>query len=145
MKYVVTRNANALNNDFDALFHNMWGDWGIPSAKMPPVDVEENPNSYLIKADLPGMDEQDVNVSVEKHVLTISSAKECCKDTNADDQKNGKYLVKERVCQTFERSFNLPDGIDEDKITGEFKNGVLTLTLPKTPEETPKKIDVKLS
>ncbi len=149
MKYLVTRNANPVSmvNEFDSLFNNFWNDWGIPSSKIPPVDIHETDDAYVLEAELPGYNEKDVNVSVEKHVLRISSVKEACKDEDEKEEKHSKdknYLVRERCYQSFERSFTLPEGIDEDHITGEFKNGGLVLSMPKLPVEKPKKIDVKL-
>ncbi len=148
MKYLVTRNANPVSmaNEFDSLFNSFWNNWGVPSSKIPPVDIHETDDAYVLEAELPGYVEKDVNVSVEKHVLRISSVKEASREEKADEKKHEKnYLVRERYYQTFERSFTLPEGVDEDHISGEFKNGVLELTMPKLPVEKPKKIDVKIN
>lgn len=147
MKYLVTRNSNPVSmaNEFDSLFNSFWNNWGVPSSKIPPVDIHETDDAYVLEAELPGYAEKDVNVSVEKHVLRISSVKEACKEEKDEEKKHEKnYLVRERYYQTFERSFTLPECVDEDHISGEFKNGVLELTMPKLPVEKPKKIDVKI-
>ena len=125
---------------FDDLFDSMLGAWDNYSTRLPAVDVEETPENYIVKAELPGFDENNVKITVDKHVLTISGKID---ETNRDE--NGKkYLIKERRYESFERSFSLPDGLDESAITADFANGILTVTLPKTPEEQPKKIEVKI-
>ena len=145
MKYIVSRNSNPLNvtRDFDSLFNSLWNNWGIPSTKLPSVDVWEDEKAYVIEAEVPGYTEKDVDVHVDKHVLKISSV--CEAETETKNEKNEpNYLIRERTCRGFERSFTLPEGIDEDNIEGEFKNGVLTITIPKVPAKQPKKIEVKL-
>lgn len=145
MKYVVTRNPNpvGVTRDFDSLFNSLWNNWGLPVSKVPSVDVLEDEKKYVIEAELPGYSEKDVDVHIDKHVLRISSICEAEKETK-NEKGEPSYLIRERSCTGFERSFTLPDGIDEDNIEGEFKNGVLTITMPKVPEKQPKKIDVKI-
>jgi len=145
MKYIVNRNPNSVSmaRDFDTLFNSLWNNWGVPSTKTPAVDVWENEKAYFVEAELPGFDEKDVDVHIEKHVLKISSVCEAETETK-NDKAEPNYLIRERTCRGFERSFTLPEGIDEDHIEGEFKNGVLTITIPKVPAKQPKKIEVKL-
>jgi len=145
MKYVVSRNPNPLRvtRDFDSLFNSLWNNWGLPSAKSPAVDILETEKNYVLEAELPGFSEKDVNVHVDKHVLKISSMCEVEKEVK-EEKEGPNYLIRERSCTSFERSFALPEGIDEDNIEGEFKNGVLTVTIPKLPTKEPKKIDVKI-
>jgi spore coat protein M/HSP20 family protein len=145
MKYIVNRNPNAVSTarDFDSLFNSLWNNWGLPSSRTPAVDVWEDEKSYVVQAELPGYSEKDVDVNIDKHVLKIASV--CKAETEKkDDKAQPNYLIRERSCSTFERSFTLPEGIDEDNIEGEFKNGVLTITIPKVPAKQPKKIEVKL-
>ena len=130
--YLMNRNNT---NDFDTFFDDMFGNWGIRNSKVPAVDVYEDEKAFYVEAELPGYKEDDVNVHVEKHVLHISSEK----DTTVKDRK---YLVRERRSIKFDRSFTLPDGIDESKIEAEFTEGVLKITLPKLPVEQPKKISI---
>jgi len=144
MKYIVNRNPNTLSvaRDFDSLFNSLWNNWGLPAAKVPSVDIWEDKNSYVLEAELPGYSEKDVDVHIDKHVLKISSL--CEAETEKKSDKNEpNYLIRERSCSGFERSFTLPEGIDESNIEAEFKHGVLTITMPKSPEQQPKKIDVK--
>lgn len=79
-----------------------------------------------------------MDVNVDKHVLHIASKKQEEKKTDK------KYLVKERVESSFERAFSLPEDVDESKITGSFKNGVLTVVLPKKEVAQPKKIQIAI-
>ena len=130
MNYLMTRNAA---NDFDTFFNDMLGNWGVRNSSIPSVDVYEDEKAYYLEAELPGYTEDEVNVHVEKHVLHISSEKE-----------NKKFLVRERGYVKFDRSFTLPEGINESGIEAEFSNGILKVTLPKTPVEQPKKIEVKI-
>ena len=145
MKGLVTRRPNSISlfDDFDQFFDNFFRD--VPTrntgaVQYPSVDIREEKDKYLLEADLPGFSDKDVNVHVENNVLYIESAKE----ENRED-KGENYLVKERARCTFKRSFSLPEGVNVDAIKGEFKNGVLTLDVPKSPERQPKKIAVKLS
>lgn len=139
MKYYVTYNQNNGLSDFDSLFNDLFSDWGTSRPKIPPVDIYETEKSYVIEAELAGYKQEEVQVNVDKHVLKLSSNKETLKD--ADGRKN---LVRERYFKKFERSFSLPEGIDEEKIEGEFSDGVLTITLPKKKEVLPKTIEVKI-
>ena len=125
---------------FDDFFDSMLGAWDNYSSRVPAVDVEETPSEFIIKAEMPGFSENDVKITVDKHVLHISGEVK-----EEDKEKEGKkYLIRERRQESFDRSFSLPDGLDENKISAGFENGILTVTLPKTPEEQPRKIEVKI-
>ena len=128
---------------FDDFFDSMLGAWDNYSSRIPAVDVEETADAYVIKAEMPGFKEDDVKITVDKHVLHISGSVD---ETEKEKDENGKkYLIKERRHESFERSFSLPDGLDESAISAGFENGILTVTLPKTPEEKPRKIEVKIN
>ena len=139
MKYYVTYNQNNGLSNFDSLFNDLFSDWGVSRSKIPPVDIYETEKSYVIEAELAGYKQDEVQVNVDKHVLKLSSNKESLKDVDGR-----KSLVRERYFKKFERSFSLPEDIDEEKIEGEFSDGVLTLTLPKKKEVLPKTIEVKI-
>ena len=134
--YLMTRNAD---NDFDTLFDTMFGDWGIRNSTYPTVNVYEDSKAFYVEAELPGYTSDEVSIDVEKHVLHISSEKV---EKKHEDKK---YVVHERSFVKFNRAFSLPEGINEEAIEAEFKNGILTVTLPKLPVEQPKKITVKVS
>lgn len=131
-------NYLSTTNDFDRFFNDVFGNWGVRSNKIPSVDVCEDEKAFYVEAELAGYDMKDVEVNVEKHVLHISSHKTV---KNAEDKK---FLIRERSFVEFDRAFSLPEGINEEAIDAEFKNGVLTITLPKMPVEQPKKISVKI-
>jgi len=106
----------------------------------PAVDVVESDKAYEITAELPGMDEKNIEVKVANDVLTIKGERQ-----EEKEEKKKDYYLRERSFGSFERSFGLPEGVDADKIEASFKKGVLTLTLPKKLEaqKSAKKIDVK--
>lgn len=139
MKYYVTYNHNNPVANYRSIFNDLWSDWGSTN-KIPPVDVIETDKAYIIETELAGYTQKEVDVNVDKHVLKLSSAKQ----SNAEEAKDRKSLVRERYYRAFERSFSLPEDIDEGAIEGEFADGVLTITLPKRPEVQPKSIEVKI-
>ena len=102
------------------------------------MNVYEDSKAFYLEASLPGYTTEDVNINIDKHVLHISSEKVAQKDER-------KYIVRERSNMKFDRAFSLPEGINEESIEAEFKNGILTVTLPKLPVREPKKITVKVS
>ena len=126
---------------FDDFFDSMLGAWGNYTQRVPAVDVEETPEEFTIKAEMPGFDEKNVKITVDKHVLHITGTV----DEKEDEKDGRKYLIKERRHESFERSFSLPDGLDESAISAKFENGILSVTLPKTPEEKPRQIEVKIN
>jgi HSP20 family protein len=106
----------------------------------PAVDVMQTDKGYEITAELPGMEEKDINVKLANGVLTIRGEKQ-----DEKEEKNKDYYVRERSFGSFERSFQLPEDIDPDKINASFKKGVLTVTVPKSAQaqKAEKKIEVK--
>ena len=108
--------------------------------KAPAVDIVEKEKEYEITAELPGLDENNVEVKFADGLLTIKGEKREEKEERKKD-----YYLSERRFGSFQRSFQLPDGVDADKIEARFKNGVLTVTLPKSPEaqRKEKKIAIK--
>lgn len=109
-------------------------------AATPAVDVSETDKAYEITAELPGLDDKNVEVKLANGVLTIRGEKQ-----DEKEEKKKDYYMRERSFGAFERSFQVPDGVDSDKIEASFKNGVLSVTLPKSPEaqKAEKKIAVK--
>ena len=135
MKYVTRRNYGLPST---SLFDTMLRDWNLYPNRFPAVDITEEEKAYILEAELPGYKQEEVKVQVEKHVLTLSSTKESSKE----EDKNS--LVTERCYQCFERSFTLPEDVDEEKIEGVFENGLLVLTMPKKEIAKPKAIEVKI-
>ena len=106
----------------------------------PAVDIAESEKGYEITVELPGMDEKNVEVKVSNGNLTIRGEKQ-----EEKEEKKKDYYLHERHFGSFERSFEIPEGVDADKIEANFKKGVLTVALPKKPEaqKPTKKIEVK--
>ena len=115
---------------------------GLPSAQVmtPALDVKENEKEIVVKADLPGMDDKDIHLTIHNGILSLRGEK---KSEHAEERDN--YHVMERSYGSFQRSIRLPETIDEDKAEARFDKGVLTITLPKRPEmvSAQKKIEIK--
>ena len=105
----------------------------------PAVDVFETENELVLKADVPEVDMKDVNIEVENHTLTIKGQR---KFENEKKQKG--YHRIERSYGSFARYFTLPDTVDTEKVTADYKNGVLSVTLPKKEVAKPKSVKIEL-
>ena len=106
----------------------------------PSVDVAEDDKEYRISADAPGVKREDLKVNVEEGVLTIAGERKSEKE-----EKGKKFHKVERSYGSFSRSFTLPEDAEEDKLSAEFKEGVLTVHLPKTANLKPKSKEIKVS
>ena len=115
------------------------GEEGITVADWAPaVDISEDDKEYIIKAELPGLKREEVKVTVEDGVLSISGERKAEKE-----EKTRKYHRVERSYGSFVRSFTLPDGSDATKVNADFKDGVLNVHLAKSPKTQPKAIEIK--
>lgn len=126
----------SLFDDMDRIFNSVFDD-GF-ALRAPAVDIREDEKQYLLEAELTGLNEKDVDVKVHDGLLTISSKKEEKKEESKKD-----YILRERRSSAFSRSFVLPKDVDQEKIEASFRNGLLTLTLPKSEKALPKSIEVK--
>jgi HSP20 family protein len=106
----------------------------------PSVDIDEQDDKYVIKADLPGVEKKDIDVKLENGMLSIRGEKH-----TESESGNGKRHRTERFHGTFARSFTLPDSVDVDNVDASYKDGVLTLAIPKKEQAKPKAIDIKIS
>lgn len=133
----------ALQQEMNQAFNNFWrtfevtpfGDRFGEGGLVPRADVVETEHSLEISMELPGLEEKDVDVSISRGLLTVSGERKA----EREDRQGGLYL-SERQYGSFKRSIPLPPTVDPDKAEAKFKNGVLTLTVPKTAEA---KQDVK--
>ena len=107
----------------------------------PSCDIEEEEDKYIIKADLPGVDKKDIDVKLENGVISIRGEKRVEKETG----KGTKRHRTERFHGTFARSFTLPDAVQDERVDASYKDGVLSLVIPKAEESKPKSIDIKVS
>jgi HSP20 family protein len=120
---------------FDSFLGNRWGalpalfkDTGT-SLAAPSVDIRENDKEIVVEAELPGLEEKDVQLSLRDGVLSIKGEKRSEREEKKDD-----YHLTERSYGSFQRSFRVPDSVDEEKISAGLEKGVLRVTLPKKPE-----------
>ena len=146
IRWEPTRGLSTLRGQMDRLFSEAFGkNWGTEEGLAtgvwaPPVDVFETPESIVLKADLPDVKKDDVDISIENGTLTLKGERKMEKET-----KEKNFYRMERSYGTFTRSFTLPPTVDSEKVGAAFENGVLTLTLPKREESKPKQIKVKVT
>ena len=130
-------------NDVDRVFSNILQDAGLtgwqPAGMVGlPVEVYEEGNELKVVAELPGVEEKDVAVELAGNVLTIKGEKKA-----ETERKEEGYHLAERRYGSFSRSLQLPYEVEADKVQASFKDGVLTVTMPKPAEQQPKRIEVK--
>jgi HSP20 family protein len=104
---------------------------------IPPMDLVETQDDFVLKADLPGIGESDVDIELENNVLTISGERK----TEHEERHEGYYRV-ERATGSFSRSLSLPDGIDPEAVGASFDNGVLTVRIPKPAQAKPRRVKI---
>jgi HSP20 family protein len=110
---------------------------GAPATFAPKFDVFERKDAYVFTADLPGVKEDDLDITLTENRLMVSGKRE------AEERKEGeRFYAYEREFGAFTRTFSLPEGVDAEHVKADFKDGVLTLVVPKRPEVQPKKITV---
>jgi HSP20 family protein len=113
----------------------------VANAWVPNVDVSEDDNNYHINVELPGMKKDDISVTVENGMLTVSGERQ---HESEQGGPNKDYHRVERFYGKFQRAFRLPDGVNEKDIDAQFTDGILHLMVPKAEESKPKQIDVKI-
>ncbi len=106
---------------------------------LPTLDVSETKDNYVVKAELPGIDPKDIDISLMNDILTIKGEKK-----QEKEEKEENYHLIERTYGSFTRGIRLPGQVQSDKINASFKNGVLKVTLPKTEEAKKKEIKIKV-
>jgi HSP20 family protein len=107
------------------------------AAFVPAFDVKETKDSFIFKADMPGVDEKDLEITITGDRLLVSGKRESEKQ-----EGNERFFTYERSFGSFSRAFTLPEGVDSEHVQADLKNGVLSLVLPKKPEVQPKRIAV---
>ena len=138
------REVDVLRREMDRLWESFFE--GRPGKKpeeagewLPSLDVAETKNDLVVKAELPGMDPKDIDISLSNGFLTIKGEKK-----QEKEEKDENYHLIERSYGSFTRSVRLPREVQSDKITASFKNGVLRVTLPKSEEAKKKEIKIKV-
>ena len=128
-----------LNRAFDAFFGGRTGT-GVTRRWIPAMDLVETDDHLVLKADLPGLDRDDVEIEVKDNVLNVSGERK----TEHEDSSNG-YHRMERSYGRFSRSLSLPQGVDADQVQAEFDKGVLEVRIPKPAERKPHRVQIGAS
>jgi HSP20 family protein len=129
-----------MNKLFEQTLSRSRGEEGISASTWAPaVDIYETPESVVMKAELPGLGREDIEIQIRDHTLTLKGERRFAKDVQQEN-----YLRIERAYGAFQRSFTLPATIQQDKIRAVFRDGVLELTLPKAEEAKPKSIAIEV-
>jgi len=128
-----------IKNVFDKFFNGEEGDQSnvVTSQWVPRVDIKEEPSRFVIQADIPGVDPADIEIHMDKGVLSIKGER---KAENVDQTE--KYTRVERSRGVFYRRFALPDSANPEGISANGKHGVLEIVIPKRPETTPRRINI---
>jgi HSP20 family protein len=142
-----TSEADLFRTRFDRLFQQMFQDFFNPvltsedvSARrwVPPVDIQETDEALIFSAELPGLKKEDVQITLENNVLTISGERNLEKEVKSEN-----FHRLERSYGQFSRSFTLPANVQTEKAEAKFADGVLTITLPKAEESKPRKLEIR--
>lgn len=132
----------SLREDFDEMFRNFFTGFTSPTlgkGVFPVMDVTETPEQFIIEAEVPGIQKENLKLSIKKDELIIEGEKK------EEDKKEGESFLRiERSYGSFRRSIRLPSEIDQSKVKAKYENGVLKISLPKTEKEKPKEIEVKV-
>ena len=128
-----------MNRLHNSLFHRAWEE-GLPEFK-PSVDIYEEEKAFLVKADLAGVKPEDIKIELDKNVLTVSGERKLEKKEEKEG-KNGYHRIERRY-GSFTRSFTLPESAEAEGIDADYRDGVLTVTIPKRPESQPREIKVE--
>jgi len=136
-----------IQNEMNRLFNTFFdqpapaGRGGAPSRRwIPAMDLVETADQYVLRADLPGLSDDDVNIQLEDNVLTISGERK----TQHEHQEEEGYYRIERAFGSFARSLTLPEGVDPDRVQAQFDRGVLEIRIPKPEQKKPRQVQITL-
>jgi HSP20 family protein len=147
IRWEPVRELNTIQSEMNRLFNTFFdapqpgngGGQGAVRRWIPAMDVVETDDHFVLRADLPGMSENDVNIELEDNVLTISG------ERKAEHEQRGEgYYRVERSSGAFSRSLTLPEGVNADAIQANFQNGVLEVRIPKPEQHKPRKVQISL-
>jgi HSP20 family protein len=128
---------NEMNRLFNSFFDTPAVSRGAVRRWIPPMDLVQSDGEFVLRADLPGLSEADVNIEIEDNVLTISGERK----SEHSERKDGYYRV-ERSFGSFRRSLTLPEGVDPDSVKATFDRGVLEVRVPKPEQRQPRKVEI---
>jgi HSP20 family protein len=146
VRWEPVRELTSLQNEMNRLFNTFFdtpttgnGNGGSLRRWIPPMDLVETDDHFVLKADLPGLDESDVNIEVEDNVLTVSGERKA----EHEDSREG-YVRVERAYGSFRRSLTLPEGVNAEAVTASFEKGVLQVSIPKPEQRKPRKVAIQV-
>ena len=144
IRWEPARELNSLQSEMNRLFNTFFdvppGNGGGGARRwVPAMDLVETEEHFVLRADLPGLTENDVAIELEDNVLTLSGERK----SEHEERKEGYYRV-ERASGTFARSLTLPEGIDPDRVEASFENGVLEVRVPKPEERKPRRVSISV-
>jgi HSP20 family protein len=149
IRWEPVREIGTIQNEMNRLFNTLFeapghagngGNAGALRRWIPAMDLVETDDDFVLRADLPGLSEDDVNIELEDNVLTISGERKA----EHEERKEGYYRV-ERASGSFTRSLTLPEGVDPDAVKASFDRGVLEVRVPKPEAKKPRKVAISVS
>jgi HSP20 family protein len=144
IRWEPARELGTIQNEMNRLFNSFFdtptpGNSGAYRRWIPAMDLVETEGEFVLRADLPGLSEEDVNIELEDNVLTVSGERK----SEHEDRKEGFYRV-ERSYGSFRRSLTLPEGIEPDAVKATFDRGVLEVRVPKPEQRKPRKVSISV-
>jgi HSP20 family protein len=145
IRWEPVRELNTIQNEMNRLFNTFFeagpGNGGTTGLRqwIPPMDLVETDDDFVLRADLPGLSEGDVNIELEDNVLTVSGERKA----EHEERKEGYYRV-ERASGSFSRSLTLPEGVDPNAVRASFDRGVLEVRIPKPEQRKPRKVAISV-
>jgi HSP20 family protein len=145
IRWEPVRELGTIQNEMNRLFNSFFDTPGAGESAgtlrrwVPPMDLIETETEFVLKADLPGMSEADVNIELDDNVLTISGERK----SDHEERKAGYYRV-ERSSGSFRRSLTLPEGVDPASVKATFDRGVLEVSIPKPEQKLPRKVQIQV-
>jgi HSP20 family protein len=146
VRWEPVRELTSLQNEMNRLFNTFFdtpatspGNGGTLRRWVPAMDLVETDDAFVLKADLPGLSEEDVHIEVEDNVLTISGERKA----EHEEKKEGYFRV-ERAYGSFRRSLTLPEGVNANAVQASFNRGVLEVRIPKPEERKPRRVSIKV-
>ncbi len=146
IRWEPVRELGTIQNEMNRLFNSFFDTPAAGSGNgqalrrwIPAMDLIETETDFVLKADLPGVSESDVNIELEDNVLTISGERKA----EHEERKTGYYRV-ERSFGSFRRALTLPEGVDPESVKATFANGVLEVTVPKPAQQVPRKVQISV-
>jgi HSP20 family protein len=142
IRWEPVRELGTIQNEMNRLFNSFFDTPAPANGQalrrwIPAMDLVETESDFVLKADLPGMSESDVNIEVEDNVLTISGERKA-----ESQERNAGYYRVERSFGSFRRTLRLPEGVDAEAVKATFADGVLEVTVPKPAQQVPHKVQV---